>query len=388
MIDSAKYRIVYCVPALYGAGGIERVLTVKANYLAEVLKYDITIILTEGDGTMPFFPLSTSVKIVNLNIDFEELSNRVFFMKVFGYIRKQIKYKHLLRNELVRISPDITISVLRREINFLHKIKDGSKKIGELHVNRAHYRSFDNGKSSILKNVFSYYWKKKLVKDLKKLDRLVVLTEIEKNNWPELNNIIVIPNPLPFHINCFFKSDLESKRVVAIGRYSSEKGYDLLLKSWALIEKSCVDWRLDIYGDGNRQLYELLIDNLNIDRDRCCLHGATYDVRSIYSNSSICVVSSRYEGFCMSIIESMACGVPVVSFNCTNGPGSIIDDGVNGFLVPEFDIRLFSEKVLALVDDKSMRVKMGENACRIAESYELEIIGCAWNRLFDELFRS
>lgn len=149
----SSLKLVYITPALYMAGGVERVLTLKANYLAEHFGYDITIILTEGKDKPLFYPLSDKIKVINLGINFEELWHRSFMKKVFVYLKKQRQYKKLLTAELMRIHPDITISLLRREINFINEIKDGSKKIGELHVNRANYRNFKTEDANWLKNL-------------------------------------------------------------------------------------------------------------------------------------------------------------------------------------------------------------------------------------------
>ena len=131
-MKTQSYKIVFCTPAIYSAGGTERVVTAKANYFADVLGYDVTIILTEGSDDTSFFPLSDRVKVVNLRLNFEELWEKSFVRKVFLYIKKIRKYRSLLQSELVRIHPDITISTLRREINFLDDIDDGSLKVGEL----------------------------------------------------------------------------------------------------------------------------------------------------------------------------------------------------------------------------------------------------------------
>ena len=122
MAEEKRFKIVYCTPALYMAGGVERVLTLKANYFAEHFGYDITIILTEGKEKGLFYPLSDKVKIINLNINFEKLWTCSFVQKVFVYIQKQRKYRKALKNELMRLRPDITVSLLRREINFISNI--------------------------------------------------------------------------------------------------------------------------------------------------------------------------------------------------------------------------------------------------------------------------
>ena len=226
MSEDRQYRIVYCTPALYFAGGMERVLTMKANYFAEHFGYDITIILTEGEGKPLFYPLSDKVKVVNLNIGFEELWTCSFIKKIFIYLKKQYLYRKMLKNELMRIRPDITVSTLRREINFINEIKDGSKKIGEIHINRANFRNFESKDDNFIKRFLAKVWMNDLTNKLKKLDRFVVLTEKDKEAWVELDNVCVIPNPLSFVPQNISK--LTEKRVIVVGRYCHEKDYDLL----------------------------------------------------------------------------------------------------------------------------------------------------------------
>ena len=250
MTENRHYKIVYCTPALYMAGGVERVLTLKANYFAEHFGYDITIILTEGKNKPLFYPLSDKVKVINLDVNFEELWTCSFFKKIFIYLKKQRCYKKKLTLELMRLRPDITVSLLRREINFLASIKDGSKKIGELHVNRSNYRNFEKNESNYIKNLFSRFWMSNLVVNLKKLDKFIVLTEEDKTQWKELSNVVVIPDPLPFQTDVV--SPLTSKRVIAVGRYVYQKGFDLLLQAWAIVEKQIQDWELAIYGQVER----------------------------------------------------------------------------------------------------------------------------------------
>ena len=324
-------KIVYLTPALYMAGGVERVLTLKANYFVEHFGYDITIILTEGKDKPLFYPLSDKVKVVNLNIGFEELWTCSFVKKIFVYLKKQRLYKKLVEAELMHLRPDITISLLRREINFITGIKDGSKKIGELHVNRANYRNFESGDSNFFKTIFAKFWMRNLVSKLKKLDKFVVLTHEDKQSWPELSNISVIPDPLSFVPTCV--SSLTEKRVIAVGRYVYQKGFDLLLQAWSKIEKQYPDWQLAIYGDGNRTPYEMLVRQLGIEASRCHLNGPTTNIQLEYANSSLFVFSSRFEGFGMVLVEAMACGLPVVSFSCPCGPKDIIKDGEDGLLV-------------------------------------------------------
>ena len=231
VMENKPLKIVYITPALYMAGGVERALTLKANYFAEHFGYDITIILTDGKGKPYAYPLSDKVKVINLNINFEELWTCSFVEKIFVYLKKQRIYKHKLAEELMRIRPDITISLLRREINFINDIKDGSKKVGELHVNRANYRNFEANDTNLFKKIFEKFWIRNLVSHLKKLDKFVVLTEEDRGAWSELPNVDVIPDPLSFVP--LSTSLLSEKRVIAVGRYVYQKGFDLLLQAWS-----------------------------------------------------------------------------------------------------------------------------------------------------------
>ena len=382
-MSSSNYKIVYCAPAIYSAGGVERVVSVKASYFAEVYGYDVTIIVTDGLGIECFFPLSPKVKVINLCLGFEELWKASFVKKLLLYIGKQRRYRKLLIGELMRIRPDITISVLRREINFINSISDGSHKIGELHVNRSNYRNFTSRDSNALKRFFALFWMNALLKHLRELDRMVVLTEDAKKDWPELTNVILIPDPIPFKVDQV--SNQSSKRVVSIGRYVYEKGNDLLLKAWSKVEKLCKDWTLDIYGMGNQTPYQELMHELEIDEARCHLHGSLTDVKDTYLNSSIFTLPSRFEGFGLVIIEAMACGLPVVTFDCENGPRNIITNNYNGILVSPFYVEEYAESLLRLMRDDQLRAQMGSRACKSSERYSIEEIALQWKGLFDEV---
>ena len=372
-------KLVYVTPALYMAGGVERVLTLKANYFAEHFGYDITIILTEGKGKPLFYPLSDKIHVINLDINFEELWTCSFVRKLFIYLKKLRRYRRLMRRELMRLRPDITVSLLRREINFITDIPDGSRKIGELHVNRSHYRNFEGGDANALKSLFAKWWMKDLVSHLRKLDRFIVLTQEDKAAWKELDNVQAIPNPQSFIPKAV--SPLTEKRVLAVGRYTYQKGFDLLLQAWAIVEKKCPDWELSIYGDGDRSPYERQAQTLSLQR--CHLNGSTSDIEKEYYNSSLFVLSSRFEGCAMVIVEALACGLPVVSFTCPCGPRDVIRDGIDGLLVEDGHVEQLAEKLIRLITDAQQRAAMSKSAQQRAQYYQMEYIAGMWKDLFE-----
>lgn len=303
--------------------------------------------------------------------------------KVFLYLSKQRQYKRLLKAELMRIRPDFTISMLRREINFLTDIQDGSMKIGELHVNRANYRNFEVNDTNLVKSLFAKFWMKSLVGKLRHLDRLVVLTDRGKSDWPELANVTVIPDPIPLQTEVV--SQLKEKRVVTIGRYAYQKGYDLLLHIWSEVEKKFPDWSLSIYGMGNQSQYSQLMKNLGIDAQRCLLNGPVNDVSKIYGESSVFVLSSRFEGFGLVLAEAMSCGVPVVSFDSPYGPSDIITDGVDGFLIKDWNEKAFADKVCLLIEEADLRQRMGQAAIHSSQRFQPDRIILEWQKLFESL---
>ena len=376
-------KIVYCTPALYLAGGVERVLTLKANYFAEHFGYDITIILTDGKGKPFAYPLSDKIKVVNLDINFEELWTCSFIKKIFVYLKKQRVYKRKLTEELMRIRPDITDSLLRREINFITDIKDGSKKIGELHTSRQNNRSFKDNEINIVKALFAKYWNWSLVRKLRKLDKFVVLTNEDKEGWTELDNVVAIPNPVSFTAKA--QSTLTSKRVLAVGRYDYVKGFDRLLKAWAMVASKHPDWTMAIYGDGDKSPYEQLRQQLGLDAARCQLNGVTTNIQDEYLASAMYVVTSRYEGLSMAMLEAISCGLPLVAFACPCGPRDVVDDGVNGFLVENGNVSQLAEKIIYMIEHPEERARMGQKAKLKSEQYKIENLAQVWKRLFESL---
>ena len=378
-------KIVYITPSIHTADGAARVLTMKANYLAEHFGYDITILLTEGKGLPFFYPVSDKIKIINYDLNFEQLWNCPFWKKFFIYIPKQYRYRKLVKKDLMRIRPDITMSLLRREINFINDIHDGSRKMGEIHVHRDNYRNFKGEKNNFIMNLFAKVWSKQLVNKLKKLDRFVVLTEKDRNLWTELNNVVVIANPLPFMPTSV--SPLTEKRVIAVARYSHEKGIDLLLQAWAEVEKRTEQWRLEVFGDGDTTAFEALMDQLGIDRNRCKLNGRTSEIEQEYLKSSMAVCSSRFEGFGMIIVEAMACGLPVVSFDCPWGPRSIIKDGEDGILVENGRVDKLADALVTLIHDNDKRNTIARNALQNVKRFQIERIAEQWRQLFEDVVR-
>jgi glycosyltransferase involved in cell wall biosynthesis len=376
-------KIVYCIPSLYASSGMERVLTIKANYFADILGYDITIVLTDGAEKYPYYDLSPKIKVMQLNVDFEQLWSLSLIKKVWIYLKKQQEYKIKLTNLLMQLRPDITVSMLRREINFINDIPDGSKKVGEIHFGRIGYREVNfKFLPTFINKIISQVWINKLLREVKRLSAFVVLSQEDKLYWPELDNVHVIYNPIS--IVPKIQSNCLAKKVIAVGRYTDQKGFDLLADAWRIVTTKHPDWTLNIYGGGDAEKYKRLAKQKGISKTFVC-NGPVHDIASKYAENSIFVLSSRYEGFGLVLVEAMACGVPVVSFACPCGPRDIISDCKNGLLVENGNISQLAEKIIYLIEHQEKRIKMGIKAKESLSLFQMDIIGAQWEALFNQI---
>lgn len=377
-------KIAYCIPGLYNSGGMERVLTLKANYFADVLGYDVVVILTEGKEKDYYYKLSSRIKVINLDIDFDSTYGLPIYIRAFKQIKKERLFKKKLENTLFKERPDITISLLRREINFLTSIKDGSIKIGEIHFGRDNFRTLEEYRLPQSVRIFlAKRWINSFIKKVKKLDSFVVLTHEDKEKWSELNNITVIHNPLTFYPS--ETSDCSSKQVIAAGRYVPIKRFDHLIEAWAIVSQEHTDWTLQLYGAGNREQYQSLMEKYQLKN--CFINPPIPDIEQKYCDSSVFVLSSKNEGFGMVIIEAMACGVPPVSYDCPCGPKDIITDQEDGLLVESGNISMLAEKIIYLIENEEIRKEMGQSARIKSQQFLIDNIGKKWDELFNYLLR-
>jgi len=376
-------KIVYVVGGMLSPTGMGAILSNKINWLAEHTNYDLYMILTEKAGQPWCYEINPKVKWVNFNINFDELDPMPFRKKIFFYYFKQRAYKKKFKAFLMTVKPDITISTIRREINFITKIKDGSKKIGEIHFVRDYYRHFQKSYLPKFVNEFiSHIWMNSLISQLKQLERFIVLTEEDEQNWPELSNKAVIPNFITeYHGDTAL---LESKHVIAVGRYSPEKGFDLLMDAWAIVTLKHPDWKLNIYGTGDYKTFQNMAIEKGVSQSLTC-HPPTSTIYNEYYRSSIFVLSSRHEGFGLVILEAMSVGLPVVAFACPSGPKALISNNSDGILVENGNTKELADKICYLIENPDIRKKMGRNAIIKSNEYPKDKIMQKWVDLFESL---
>lgn len=369
-------KIVYCLPSTYRMGGVERIISSKANLLSE-MGHDVSIITTDQQGKQPYFKVDEKVKCYDLGINYDKNRKRCFIKKLFYFFYNFYLHKRRLSKLLIKLKSDVVISTLFNEVSLLPQIKDGSKKIVEFHFSRA--MSHFTKRKGWLGYVDSFMTRNSK-KILSKYSRFVVLSKEDADNWKELSNVSIINNFCTIDIT--ERAKLEKHRVISVGRYEFPKGFERLISAWALISKQVPDWTLHIVGEGSlRPALERQIEDLGLEKN-VFLDGASFNVAEDLLKSSIAVFTSFYEGFLMAIVEAESAGIPVVSFDTPCGPKDIIKDGKDGFLITNGDIKTLGEKLLLLMENYELRKKMGENAFENSRRFTIKEIMPQWISLF------
>ena len=372
-------KLLYCIAGTCHSGGMERVLTNKANYLTNH-GYEVVIVTTDQQGEPPFFPLDERVRCIDLGINYEENNGKSFANKLFHYPLKQYLHKKRLTAVLKQEKPDITLSMFCNDAGFVTHIHDGSKKILEIHFSK--FKRLQYGRKGLWR--WADWWRSKQdEKVVTRFERFVVLTEEDKGYWGNLPNITVIPNARTFIPKQL--ADWNSKKVIAIGRYNYQKGFERLIEVWRLVVKNFPEWKLEIIGNGEeREKLQSLVNRYGLN-DSLSLVTANNEIEKYYLNASLFVLTSRYEGLPMVLLEAQAFRLPIVSFRCKCGPADVITDGVNGFLIDEGDIELFAALLKRLMGDATLRKQMGEKALASSERFSEERVMQCWISLFESL---
>lgn len=362
-------KLLYITNQISGPGGLERVLSVKASHFSKVMDHEVHILTLNDSQETPFFNFHSSIFRHNLDL------KKSAIPYTLGYLRG-------IKKTIADIKPDIVLvcddglkgMVLPRLI---------SKRVPmvyERHVSRNISIKGDNP-------TLATKFKTKLLFKLmewggSKYDAFVVLTHGNLREW-NLKNLKVIPNPLSFVPT---KDTLErNKTVIAVGKHSFQKGYDLLIDVWRRVSPKFPEWKLEIYGTKHSNFsIEPLISKYNLESS-VHLYNPTQDIEKKFKKASIHVLSSRFEGFGMVITEAMACGIPSIAFDCPHGPSDIITDNFDGILVDNGNIVAMAMALEKLMGNETRRKEMGINAKESINRYRIDNIAKQWDGLFNSL---
>ena len=370
-------KILYNIAGTCHSGGMERVLANKANWLVEH-GHDVVIVTTDQCGEQPFFALDGRIRCYDLGVNYEENNGAGFLNKLLNYPAKQRKHKRLLREVLAKEAPDVTVSMFCNDVSFIAGLKEGGKKVLEIHFGKLKRLQYGRKGLWRLADIWRTRQDERLVR---RFDRFVVLTEEDRGYWGDVPGMVVIPNARTYTPReC---AALDSRRVIAVGRYTHQKGFERLIEAWRLLSGRVPGWRLDIIGDGEeRAALQGLVDKYNLGGS-VSLVPPTNDMPAVYNGASLVAMSSRYEGLPMILVEAQAYGLPIVSFDCKCGPADVVEDGITGYLVPEGDIEALAQRLEAVMRDDVLRKRMGAAAREASERYSVERVMARWVELFE-----
>ena len=416
-------KLIYLIAGTFNAGGMERVMTQKANWLVRH-GYEVTVVTTDQRGRVPYFPLDSTIQTYDLDINYDETNSdskvqefkgssdslsleeaakpsarvqefKGFLRKVLNFPLKQWKHRKRLTALLMQLKADVVVCMFNNDVSFAYKIKDGSRKFLEIHFSKN--KKLQYGRRGLW--ALADRWRTRHEECIvRHYERFVVLTQEDKALWGDLPNICVIPNsrPTPIPLPIRDGSRYLSKRVLAIGRLDYQKGFDRLIEIWFMLHggqgvqgvqgvqevQGVQGWTLDIVGDGPlREELQGQIEQLGL-QESVHLLPPTNDIQSLYAQSSIFVLTSRYEGLPMVLLEAQAFGLPIVAFACQCGPRDIITDGTDGYLIPDGDEVCFAERLTNLMSNEALRRRMGAAAVTASERFQEERIMQQWQEVF------
>lgn len=369
-------KVVYVNRIFAVWGGLERVWADKMNALAEIPGYEVCLVTTDqGNHKIPY-ALNEKVQHIDLGIRFTQQYQYKGLRRYWIY-RKLVKlFRDKMKVFLEAERPDILITNASEFADFVVECKGDIPLVVESHG--TFDRPFHMQEMTLYNRIKRYFHNRAL----SKVDRIVALTHGDAEQWRTINpNVSVIPNIVTMNDTNVF-SDCEAKRVIFVGRMDSQKGYQYLNAIWCIVEKRHPDWRLDIYGEGADlpENHNMIPQGKNVYP-----HPQTLDILDKYKESSILVLTSVYEPFGLVMPEAMSCGIPVVAFDCPYGPSNIITNGKNGFLIDCYDVEAFANHLCLLMENKTLRKEMGQNAILSAQRYTKDKIIPQWINLFESL---
>ena len=373
-------NIIYCIGNLASPGGAERVLVNKANYLAALGDYHVTILIANQDKKNYAYKIDDGINVMDMMIN--ESQHFIYSIPLIGFFYKIGILKKKYQKVINQINPDIVINVERGFEDFiLPSLEPKRISIRESHSSlQAVNLMSSSGSSSLKKNFFTKLYNRQLTK----FDKVVLLTEEDRIYRNYKNGDTVIPNL----ISAFDSDpnyDVNSKKVISVGRLDVFKNFKDQIEVWKEVVKKFPSWTLHIYGEGpEKPALEKLIHNYHL-KNNVFLEGRTNEVEKVLKSGSFFLFTSKAEGFGMVLVEAMQMGLPVVSYDCPCGPKDIISDGNDGFLVPLNDKRILESKITSLITDDHLRTKMSEQAIKKSKMFSEKIIMPQWIELFNQL---
>ncbi len=365
-------------------GGVEKAIISMANLLVE--RYDVEIISVYDMPNAPAYPLDQRVRLRYL---LREVPNRAEWKaalrakKPAAFFRESLKSVRILQDkkravrQTIRSIHDGVLITTRHEDNLVSS-KYGDEavlKIAQLH----HDHRFKKHCADEMRRGYG------------RIDILALLTPVLLEEAREImaenrhTRLVLLPNfleRLPENVPL----EGREKTVLTVGRMAPEKGYDRLIRCFKAVHEARPDWKLRILGEGEeREKLEALRAELGLEA-AVEMPGRmdSFQIEEEMKRASVFAMTALSDALGYAILEEQSCGLPIVAFDVRVGPGFVIRDGVNGFLVPDGDEAAFSQRLLELIDSPELRRRTGEAALRRAADFSREKIGRQWFALIGE----
>lgn len=383
-------NIAYFINSLTNAAGMERIFIDKANLLSEREGVNVFLIsLMSSTDEKAAFHISPRVNMLHLNLVFDPgaISHR---KRPITFLWRWLKWRRGLHKAVAGIikEHDIDIAITSTyDVSFPMNAAD-CHLVVESHAYR-----HDSTQGSALPAVRRHLMSKRVAA----ADVLVALTQDDAELWHEARRVEVIGNFTTIRPVAPYRPD--TKRIMAAGRLDSQKGFDILVDAWRIVARRHPDWSLDIYGGMNHSAGYMQADlqsRINeADMSHCVtLCGVCHDMPRAYSEHSAFVLSSRYEGFGLVLLEAMVCGVPCVTFDCPHGPSDIVTDGADGIVVPFAGLtdgqraEQLAEGLCHMIEaGDEGRMRMSEAAVRNAARFSPAATIDQWLHLFNDIIK-
>ncbi|MCD0471655.1 glycosyltransferase family 4 protein [Flavobacterium sp. JAS] len=360
-------RLLYVVPKIKSAGGVARVLAIKANYFVEHFGYEVHILSQNEEEGEPFYNFNSKIIFHKMT-----LNGNVF--SFFTSFQKQINQK------ITQINPDVVLVADNglKAFAFPFIVKTKTPIVFECHGSK--FIEEKEQKNDLLSKFVQKL--KYQFKDFgaQKFTKIVALSSESLKEWNAKNGV-VIPNPV--WIKTEATSNLQHEKVITIARNSYEKGLDRLLLIWKEIANKHQDWLLDIYAD-DVDFVEKAVTDLDINL-KVNVFRFVKNIEEKYLENSIYAMTSRSEGFPMVLLEAMASGLPCIAYDCPIGPRAIITNAENGFLIPDGNLEMYVDKLSFLIENEEVRLKFGADAKETSKDYAVEKIMGQWRQFLENL---
>jgi glycosyltransferase involved in cell wall biosynthesis len=362
-------KLTVLVESLHQAGGLERSLSQKVDYwLGSAPEI---IIVTHNNDAPDFYAFNGKVERASLNVRYDRHRSLYSARNAICAVRHFIALRSFLR----RARPDVVIHCgYGYDFYFLPIL--ASKRA--LLVKENHSSRFNHFVAAIS-------WRRKVSASFRtwfesRYDVVVFLSK-EEAELSGQKNAIVIPNGLRAATP---RPAPRKRQVIAAGRICHVKGFDRLVRAWALAAARLPNWRLAIYGDGEPQdvvALERLVEELSLG-DSVDIFPARADVIDCMAESSIYAMASRSECFPMVLLEASQLGVPVIAFDCPTGPRNIIKHGQTGLLIPDGDLTAFADALVRLTKDSKALDQMSDAARKESAMYDMDAVAVKWAEVF------